>query len=409
MAGSDEPTSREQARIAEIVRATLHAIQVELRSKGSPFGRVFAGIRFIASNWLFFLFLSSIIGAFLGWSLFGISLLQPLERVAYEQKQYRQEEAALDLKERMAARHIALADDLLDVGQADGARVEFERALELDPTNADAHYGLMKTRIFIPIDAKEFDLEVSEKRLRLLLEERPDDPHVLTFLGQIYFYADPAQAETYLKRSAELNPDQAATHQALGILHDLRGEGDKALAEYERAVQLSEWNVTYRNNVGYQYLMRGDLEKARGAYELLVNLDGSFLLPYFTLGMVYRQEGKAELAYNLHTSALELVRDPRYNKMAKNSGEWFFHADETTVHLFTVEEKTNYALLNAALSAFIAGHAAEARQYLAEAKGMALPLGPRLRELIISDCRRLEERNPAFAGTTTQFLALLGS
>jgi Flp pilus assembly protein TadD len=406
MAGADEPTSREQARIAEIVRATLSAIQVELRSKGSPLGRVFAGIRFIATNWLFFLFVSSIIGAFIGWGVFGISLLQPLEKIAFEQKKYQQEESALLLKERMAGRHIALANDLLNVGQADGARVEFEQALALDPTNADAHYGLMKTRIFIPIDAKEFDLEVSEKRLRLLLEERPDDPHVLTFLGMVYFYADPAEAEKYLNRSMQIDPDQAATHQALGVLHDLRGEGDKALAEYERAVQLSEWNVTYRNNVGYQYLLRGDLEKARQSYELLVNLDGSFLLPYLTLGMVYRQDGNAELAYNLHTTMLELLRDPKYNQMTKNSGEWFFHAGERTEHLFSVEEKENYALLNAALSAFVTGRTAEARQYLAEAKGMVLQSSLRLQDLIISDCRLLEERNPRFAGTTAQFLAL---
>jgi Tfp pilus assembly protein PilF len=404
---ADEPTARERARIAEIVRTTLEAIQVELRSKGSPLGRVFAGIRFIASNWLFFLFVSSIAGAFIGWGVFGISLLQPLERVAFEQKQYYQEEAALELKNRMAMRHIALADDLLDVGQADSARVEFERALELAPTNADAHYGLMKTRIFIPIDAKEFDLEVSEKRLRLLLEERPDDPHVLTFLGTIYFYADPMQAETYLDRAVKIDPDQAATHQALGVLYDLRGEGDRALAEYERAVQLSEWNVSYRNNVGYQYLLRGDLDKARQAYEQLLNLDGSFLLPYFTLGMVYRQQGQAELAHNLHRAMVDLVRDPKYNQMSKNTGEWFFHAGERTVHLFSFEEKERYALLNAALSAFVAGYADEARQYLAEAKTTQLQSAPRLRELIIADCRRLEERNPTFAGTTSRFMALL--
>jgi tetratricopeptide (TPR) repeat protein len=389
------------------VRTTLAAIQTELRSKSSPLGRLFSGIRFIASNWLFFLFVSSILGAIVGWWLFGISLLQPLERVAFEQKKYRQEEVALELKDRMAKRHIALADDLLDVGQADSARVEFERALELDPTNADAHYGLMKTRIFIPIDAKEFDLEVSEKRLQLLLEERPDDPHVLTFLGTIYFYADPGQAEKYLNRAIEINPNQAATRQALGVLFDLRGESDKALAEYERAAELSQWNVAIRNNVGYQYLLRGDLDKARGLYEQLINLDPSYILPYFTLGAVYLQLGMAEDAFVLHRSMIELVRDPKYNGMMKNTGDWFFHANGRPLHIYTVDEKERYALLTTALSALAAGHDDEARQYVAQAKAIQIQTEATVREIIIADSQQAEQRNTKLAGISNRFIALL--
>jgi hypothetical protein len=37
---------------------------------------------------------------------------------------------------------------------------------------------------------------------------------------------------------------------------------------------------------------------------------------------------------------------------------------------------------------------------------MVLQSSLRLQDLIISDCRLLEERNPRFAGTTAQFLAL---
>ena len=41
----------------------------------------------------------------------------------------------------MISRHIDLGNSFLDVSQLTAATYEFDKALKLDPDNADAHFG----------------------------------------------------------------------------------------------------------------------------------------------------------------------------------------------------------------------------------------------------------------------------
>ena len=109
-------------------------------------------ISFLSSNWPFFLFLISIIVILIGRIFKGISILQPLEEIAYKQQNYRGVQDRRQFKDRMVIRNINLGNSFLDAYNLEAAKTEFEKALNKDPTNIKAHMGLIKSEVFQPLE-----------------------------------------------------------------------------------------------------------------------------------------------------------------------------------------------------------------------------------------------------------------
>jgi TolB-like protein/Flp pilus assembly protein TadD len=143
---------------------------------------------------------------------------------------------ALQIDPNLAEAHNALGKilnfDDLDLA---GAEREFQRAIELQPNNATAHqwYGNG------PLDSLgRFDEAIAETRRAVELD--PLSPIINTDRAYPLYYArryDEAIAQA--KKTIELDPGFFYSRQILGMILQAKGDLPGAIAEFEKARQLS--------------------------------------------------------------------------------------------------------------------------------------------------------------------------
>ena len=143
---------------------------------------------------------------------------------------------ALEIDPKLAEGHIALGKilnfDDLDLA---GAAREFQRAIELQPNNATAHqwYGNG------PLDSLgRFEEAIAETKRAVELD--PLSTIINTDRGYPFYYArryDEAMAQA--KKAIELDPAFFYSRQILGMILLAKGDLSGAVAEFEKARQLS--------------------------------------------------------------------------------------------------------------------------------------------------------------------------
>jgi tetratricopeptide (TPR) repeat protein len=123
--------------------------------------------------------------------------------------------------------------DGTNAGSAEpAAAVEFERELEIDPTNANAAYELGELR------RKRGEFDKSIALFQLALGSDPDFKEALVGLGRALISAgQPAAAVPHLQKAAQLDPENAVAFfqlsQAFRALGDVAAR-DTALASFQR-------------------------------------------------------------------------------------------------------------------------------------------------------------------------------
>ena len=248
------------------------------------------------------------------------------------------------------------------------ARWAVEKALELDPTLADAH----KVRGLIAMN-HDWDRKGAEEALtralqlgpgsaaghlwnawRLALLERrhdealteleeaerldPLDLQVKTQIGYVHhFHHDVDRAIEQFEKVLTLEPSFAFAHYALGDACTEKGQYDRAFAEFNRAIELGGRSVNHIGVLGYAYGRSGNLHRAkehlqeltvRAAHDYvsamwlaLVHLGLSDLESLFhCLGRAFEERDGSLI---LITAAVEFdpVReDPRFKSLLRRMG-----------------------------------------------------------------------------------------
>ncbi len=103
------------------------------------------------------------------------------------------------------------------------------------------------------------------------LGAHPKDWNSWYLLGQAYrFTGDLLQAEVALAKSLALNDQEPPVYLAAGIVQQLAGRFDAALATFERANALNpDYHLAY-NSAAFTYEKMGQLEQAQATYELAI-------------------------------------------------------------------------------------------------------------------------------------------
>jgi tetratricopeptide (TPR) repeat protein len=116
------------------------------------------------------------------------------------------------------------------------ARREFERAIELNPNYADAHYSL-GFNVLAPLG--DFDRAISEMNRAIELD--PFSVIINYNLGFCYILARRyPEAIVQLRKTTELNPDFVASYGLLGQAYEVSGQREQAITEYQRAYDLDQ-------------------------------------------------------------------------------------------------------------------------------------------------------------------------
>ncbi len=141
---------------------------------------------------------------------------------------------AIALDERTADAHAQLAYSVFFYAWnwTEGER-EIQRALAIDPNNADAHqiYGVLL------VNVGRFDEGIAEEKRAEALD--PLSPQMPTGIGWTLTMAHRYdEAVAALKRALELEPDFVVAHQFLAEAYRLSGKGELAITESRRAIDL---------------------------------------------------------------------------------------------------------------------------------------------------------------------------
>ena len=143
---------------------------------------------------------------------------------------------ALQLDDKLAEAHTALADVLFDDLDMAGSISEYQRAIALNPNYATAHqwYGSDPLRAL-----GRFDEAIAEGKRSVELD--PRSPVINTDLGWTLIMARRYdEAIGQFRKTLEIDPTFYLARVGLGRAHQLKGDLAGAIAEYTKAQQLSD-------------------------------------------------------------------------------------------------------------------------------------------------------------------------
>ena len=172
----------------------------------------------------------------------------------------------------------------------------FNQAIAKDSSYALAYAGLASAYQVLPdysgLPAKEF-IQKKEAAVKKALELDPTLAEAHTVLAQLKAdEGDLAGAESEFKRAIELDPNYPTAHHWYSM--NLVGPGrlNEALSEMKRAQELDPVSLVINENVGAIFYYMRQYDKAVDQLKKTLQLDPDFAPAHLDLGYVYVQQGR---------------------------------------------------------------------------------------------------------------------
>ncbi len=253
------------------------------------------------------------------------------------------EESSPEIHNNLGRIHLAKGD-------LEEAKKEFEKALELDPDNADALLDLAmadnaqgrtaeaerlakralkadpsSVPALSALAALKRDQGDLDEAIRLFREALAiDDSQPATYNG----YGDVLQrahryqeAEEAFHHALQLDPDSFKAYYNLGVTYSNQGRLDDAVASYRKALELGPHDpeaAKALNNLGAIALGRGRVDQAAGYFERAVEASPVHLESRFNLALIDLDRNRVDDAIALLEEAARL--DPDHEQVATTLG-----------------------------------------------------------------------------------------
>jgi tetratricopeptide (TPR) repeat protein len=252
----------------------------------------------------------------------------------------------------------------LNVGRYDEAKRPFLTALQQDPKNLEAAWGLKK------VEAKEIVAIYKFKdAVDVLYQQEPSDAHVNLFMGEFYLATNQLEkAAPYFQQAMVQNTKLAEAHFDLGQLYDQQGDIDAAKSEFSLAIDIAPM-PKYRNKLGHAYIEQQHVDAAIAEYEKTTE----YPLSALDVAELYWQRDRVDLALIRQLQAVQWLKDRTIMAKPENKDPWFFKINaEKTIQLGKLEEKKAYAYLNLAFTLHLLDNAEESAQYIQEMRDLVV-------------------------------------
>jgi adenylate cyclase len=192
------------------------------------------------------------------------------------------------------------------------ARQMFEKAVELDPTYAQAYVGLSRTYFddwfYQWANDRAQALEQAlERALRAVaLDDSLPGAHQL--LGHVYVWKRQyEQAVAEGQQAIALDPNDADGYARLGTILTFAGQSEESIRLLEQAMRLNPRSpIFYFNNLGLAYLVAGRQEEARALLERLLARNPDVMIAYVNIAICYVELGRLEEARAAGAEVLRL-------------------------------------------------------------------------------------------------------
>jgi serine/threonine-protein kinase len=240
---------------------------------------------------------------------------------------------ALELDDQLAEAHIILGavKHFYDWDWL-GAEREFKRAIEINPSNADArqfysyHLSAMG----------RFDEALSEMKRAQELD--PLSLEKIVGIGEIFYYQRQYdRAIEQYRKALEMDSNSGFTHWAIGNVYVQKGMYQEAIAEYQKAIPLSGDSPDEPASLAYTYALLGRRQEAlRIIDDLKERSKRSYISPstmaFIYIGLAEKNQAFELLdkAYNERDILLVLLKvepmfdplrsDPRFQDLLRRVG-----------------------------------------------------------------------------------------
>jgi TolB-like protein/DNA-binding winged helix-turn-helix (wHTH) protein/Tfp pilus assembly protein PilF len=175
----------------------------------------------------------------------------------------------------------------------------FNQALEKDPNLALAYSGLADCHTLLALygeDPANITQAKATAERALQLNPTLAEAHTSLAAAGILRDWDWQGAEKEFHRAIELDPNFAQAHHWYGnLLLGPEGRHEEAIAELQRAQELDPLSVIINADTGFAYYLAGRYDLALETYQRVLIANPSFVPVHFYLSQYYRQTGQYDL------------------------------------------------------------------------------------------------------------------
>ncbi|MGD0591626.1 MAG: tetratricopeptide repeat protein [Bacteroidota bacterium] len=155
-------------------------------------------------------------------------------------------------------------------------------------------------------ELKEYDNAILYFQKAIELDPKDAEPYAI--LGAVYNQkGNLVKAIQCCEKAIELNPGFSGAYNNLGLAYKNKGDFDKAIQLFHKAIELNPGESRTFYNLGNTYTKIGNLEKAIQSYEKAIEFNPQYSAAYVNLGISYYSKYKGDLdkAIQLHQKATE--------------------------------------------------------------------------------------------------------
>lgn len=139
-----------------------------------------------------------------------------------------------------------------------------------------------------------------------VIELDPENAAGHEHLGMLFLASKQKDLATqHLEKAIEFDNRRWAANNALGVLSDASGEYEQAIGYYEAALEHNPKSAKLLTNMGYSYYLSGQLEEAERLFILAIGIDRSYSSAMTNLGLVRARQGRYDSAVNILERVLE--------------------------------------------------------------------------------------------------------
>jgi tetratricopeptide (TPR) repeat protein len=259
--------------------------------------------------------------------------------IKFEYKiEYLEHYSNLSTTKKLSEFYRELGDRMMVYSEWVAAEAAYREAINLNPNNLKATYGIVKSQVFQPLEGQKFSSpEVVDSKLAYLKAHFPDDYDVYFLQGIRYKeMGDIDSAKLWFQKSIDKNPEFVGGYLELGYLQGGTLNIKEAIKNYHSVLKIDPNYARANNNLGFCYMLTTEFEKAIALLEKSYRIS-PLSISALNIGDSYlylRNFDKAQLWFQ---HALEVFKDTTFTKERYASGECsanylpLFKGDSTTI------------------------------------------------------------------------------
>ena len=186
----------------------------------------------------------------------------------------------------------------------------YKHVIALDSEFAPAYAGLAVTYLLMPeytgLDEDEA-IALARPYVERALELAPNSAEALTAAASLALDQFKIQdGLDYTKKAIAANPNYVLAYHRQGLAYGSLGQNEKAMASFEKALELDPLSAVLLGNLGYYQEALGNLAAARATHEKNIRYNPTSMQGYFGLGMIKYGNGDYVGAHTLFKDAQAL-------------------------------------------------------------------------------------------------------